>query len=119
MSGETLVSTALMRARIEELESEIDEQHKVRADDDPFFKVAAWLLEEWRQALRSAEREYVPTAEAERLTGWTAQTLRKRARAATEGRPLPKGWEELRARQDGAEWSFCVSTIPVNPRAAA
>lgn len=116
---ERLVSTTLLTERIEELEAEVEEQRKTRADTDPFFKIADWLLAEWRKALRDAEREYVTTAEASRLTGWSDQTLRQRAREAAAGAGLPDGWEELRARKDGTDWSFCVSTIPVKGQAAA
>lgn len=114
-----MVSTSVLRERREEIRETIEEQRKVRAEDDPFFKHCDWLLSEWEQAEREAAREYVPTAEAARLTGWSEQTLRKYAAAAKAGEPMPEGWEELRARTDGAEWSFCVSTIPVkNTRAA-
>lgn len=114
-----LVSTAILRERRTELREQIAEQRKVRADDDPFFKIADWLLTEWEEAERLAARHYVPTAEAAQLTGWSAQTLRARARDARAGNAMPEGWEGLVVRSDGPEWSFVVSTIPVKATQAA
>lgn len=112
MEREKLVSTTLLRERIQALEAEVEEQKKLRADDDPFFRIAEYFLTSMTDALREAEREYVPTAKAARLTGWSEQTLRARGRDVVEHRPLPPGWQDLLARFDG-EWSFCVATIPV------
>ena len=121
-----LVSTAVLRDSRERIRAQIAEQKRLRAESDPFFKITDWLLAEWEQAERDAAKEYVSTAEAARLTGWAPATLRKRANAAREGEPLPKGWEELQARRtgssepgDGGDWSFVVSTIPVKSTAAA
>lgn len=114
-----LISTTLTRERRDELRQQIQDQKRLRAQDDPFFKITDWMLSEWEQAEKEAAREYVSTAEAARLTGWSEQTLRKRAHEAHEGRPLPEGWEELRVRADGPTWSFCVSTIPVKSTQAA
>lgn len=114
-----LVSTTILRERRQLLREQIAEQKRTRADGDPFFRITEWMLAEWEQAERDAAREYVPTVEAARLTGWSDQTLRKRASDARDGRPMPDGWEGLLARRDGAEWVFCVSTIPVKNTAAA
>lgn len=122
MSGtasDRLVSTTVLRDRREELRGEIEAQRKVRADDDPFFRIADWLLAEWEDAEREATRQYVTTSEAARLTGWSEQTLRKRAQAARNGGRLADGWEGLVVRAEGKEWSFCVSTIPVKSTEAA
>lgn len=114
-----LISTAVTSERRAELRHQIDEQRKLRSDDDPFFRHADWLLSEWEQAEREAAREYVPTTDAARLTGWSEQTLRKWGAAARDGDPLPEEWQELRARCEGGQWSFCVSTIPVKSTQAA
>lgn len=114
-----LVSTAVLRERRELLRQQIAEQKKIRANDDPFFKITDWMLGEWESAERDAAREYVPTARACELSGWSGQTLRKYAAAARAGESLPEGWEELLARREGADWVFCVSTIPVKNTAAA
>lgn len=114
-----LVSTAVLRERRQRLRDEIAAQKRVRSEDDPFFKITEWLLLEWEQAEKEAAREYVPTAEAVRLTGWSAQTLRKRAEEARAGESMPPGWELLQARKDGAEWAFVVSSVPVKGKGAA
>lgn len=119
MEKETLVSTGPLRERIVRLEEEVEAQRQLRADDDPFFRWAEYFLAAMREALRDAEREYVATAEAARLTGWSEQTLRARGRAAARGRPLPTGWEGLLARHEANEWAFCVATIPIKGQAAA
>lgn len=119
MIKDRLVSTAVLRERRQVLREKIADQKKVRANDDPFFKHTEWLLEEWEAAERDAAREYVPTARAAELTGWSEQTLRKYATAARAGEPLPEGWDELQARRQGPEWTFCVSTIPVKNSTAA
>lgn len=119
MIDDRLISVAVLRERRQEIREEIEEQRKVRADSDPFFRVTEWLLAEWEEAERRAARRYVPTADAARLTGWSPQTLRKYAKDAAEGRPLPEGWEELVVRAEGSGWSFCVSTIPVKSTEAA
>lgn len=117
MSRDKLVSTAVMRERRRILREQIQAQKSVRSDGDPFFKITEWMLAEWEAAERDAAREYVPTAEAVRLTGWSAQTLRKRADEARAGEPLPPGWDLLQARKDGSEWCFVVSSIPVKGKA--
>lgn len=119
MSRDRLVSTAVLRERRQRIRDEIAAQKRVRADDDPFFRITEWVLAEWEQAEREAAKEYVPTAEAVRLTGWSAQTLRKRAEEARAGEPMQEGWELLQARKEGAEWAFVVATIPVKGRKSA
>lgn len=114
-----LVSTALLRQRIQELEEEVESQRRVRADDDPFFRVTAWMIAEMQGAIRQAEREYVSTADASRLTGWSEQTLRKYGAAVINGDPLPVEWQDLLARFDAGEWAFCVASIPVKPSRVA
>jgi hypothetical protein len=116
---ETLVSTGPLRERIRRLEAEVEAQRQLRADDDPFFRWADYFLAAMTEALREAEREYVSTAEAARLTGWSEQTLRARGRDVTNGRLMPAGWEGLLARQEAHEWAFCVATIPIKGQAAA
>ncbi len=114
-----MVSTLVLKERRSEIRAKIEEQRQLRAEDDPFFKITDWLLAEWEQAERDAAREYVPTAIAAELTGWSAQTLRSKAQKARDGDHPGEGWEELQVRLDGSEWAFCVSTIPVkNTRAA-
>lgn len=119
MSRDKLVSTAILREKRQALRDQIAEQKRFRPDNDPFFRATEWLLAEWEAAEKEAAREYVSTAEAVRLTGWSGQTLRKRADAARSGDPLPEGWENLQARKDGAEWCFVVSTVPVKGKDAA
>lgn len=118
-ASDKLVSTAVMRERRQRLREQIQAQKAVRADGDPFFKITEWMLAEWEAAEKDAAREYVPTAEAVRLTGWSAQTLRRRAEEARAGDPVPAGWDLLQARKDGAEWAFVVSSIPVKGKGAA
>lgn len=108
-----LVSTALLRERRQEIRARIDEQRKVRADSDPFWKITDWLLLEWEQAEKDATREFVPTAAAAEFTGWSPQTLRSKAHKIRSGEDPGPGWEELLVRSSGSEWSFCLATIPV------
>ena len=126
MNKDRLISTSALRERREELRDQIDEQRRTRSDDDPFFKITGWMLAEWEQAEKDAAKEYVSTAEAARLTGWTVGTLRKYAAARREGEPVPDGWDELQAKRTGAgergdrgEWHFVVSTVPIKNTAAA
>lgn len=117
-----LVSTALLRERRARLREQIAEQKKQRADGDPFFKIAEWLLAEWEQAERDAAKEYVSTAEASRLTGWSVHTLRLKAQRARTGVAMGEGWEGLQARRTGGkkgDWTFVLSTIPAKRTAAA
>jgi hypothetical protein len=121
-----LVSTAVLRERRARLREQIAEQKRTRSEDDPFFKIAEWVLAEWEQAERDAAKEYVPTAEASKLTGWAPQTLRKYAAAARAGERMLEGWGELQVRRTGSsvkgdrgDWAFVVSTIPVKTTAAA
>lgn len=108
-----LVSTAVLRERRDRIREEIEGQRAVRADADPFFKICEWLLAEWEVAERDAAREYVSTAEASRLTGWSDQTLRIKAHKVRGGEDPGEGWEGLLVRSTGSEWAFCVSSIPV------
>ena len=108
-----LVSTAVLRDRRDKIREDIEAQRAVRADTDPFFKVTEWLLAEWEAAEKDAAREYVSTAEASRLTGWSDQTLRIKAHKVRGGEDPGEGWEGLLVRSTGSEWAFCVATIPV------
>lgn len=119
MIRDRLVSTAVLRERRDQLRQQIADQKKVRANDDPFFRITDWMLEEWEAAERDAAKEYVTTARAAELTGWSEQTLRRYGAAVRAGEPLPEGWDELLARKSGSDWFFCVSTIPVKSTAAA
>lgn len=114
-----LISTTVLRERRDQLQETIEAQRAVRADEDPFFKITAWLLAEWERAERDAAREYLPTVEAARLTGWSEQTLRKKAHQVRAGEDPGEGWEELLVRSTGSEWAFAVSTIPVKRTNAA
>lgn len=116
-ASDKLVSTSVLRERRQKIREQIQAQKAVRADSDPFFKITEWLLLEWEAAEKDAAREYVPTAEAVRLTGWSAQTLRRRADEARAGAAVPPGWELIQARKDGAEWCFVVSSIPAKGKA--
>ena len=119
MNNDRLVSTSVLRERREEIRDQIAEQRRTRSDDDPFFKITDWMLAEWEQAEKDAAREYVPTAVAAELTGWSVQTLRKNAHRARSGEPLPNGWQDLQARLEGSDWVFVVSTVPVKNTSAA
>lgn len=113
MKKNRLVSTAILRERIEEVKEKRKEQKRFRAEDDPFFKHTEWVILEFEQAIRDAAREYVPTMEAAELTGWSPQTLRTKAHKVRAGEDPGPGWEDLQVRASGGEWAFCVSTIPV------
>lgn len=117
-----LVSTAVLRERRARLREQIAEQKRTRAEGDPFFKIADWLLAEWEQAEKDAAKEYVSTAEAARLTGWSVHTLRLKAARARSGATMTEGWEGLQARRTGGrkgEWTFVVSSVPAKRTAAA
>ena len=51
-----LISTTVLRERRDQLQETIEAQRAVRADEDPFFKITAWLLAEWERAERDAAR---------------------------------------------------------------
>lgn len=119
MSKDALVSTKAVREGMDRVEEEIARQKRLRAEADPFFLHVGWVLEEMRAAVREAEREYRPTSEAARLTGWSEETLRRRARALHEGKAVPGEWAQMIVRKDGADWTYLVSTVPVKRSNAA
>lgn len=111
---DTLISTAMLRARLAELEEEVARQRRMRPEGDPFFTHSAWLIAEFREAIRLAEIEYRPTTEAAKLTGWSAQTLRRAARDILAGRDPGEGWQTVLVKQEtGGDYSFAVSSLPV------
>ena len=117
-----LVSTALLREHRQRVQEEIERERQWRSNDDVFFKITRRVLDAWEEAEKAAARQYVPTAEAARLTGWSEPTLRKWAAIARTGGTLTGGWDEMVARREGGEkgdWSFVVSTLPVKNTAAA
>lgn len=116
---DVLVSLARIREGLESVEAEVERQKMLRADADPFFRHVDWVLTEVRAAIREAEVEYVPTAEAAKLTGWSDETLRRHAKALHAGEAAPREWAEMLVRKDGGDWSFCVATIPVKRSVAA
>jgi hypothetical protein len=119
--ADKLISTRVLVEARERVRVEVERQRAIRADGDPFFRHADWLLAEWEQAEREAVREYVSTRHAARLTGWSTETLRRRARRAHsgEGEPLPAEWAGLLVRRDGHEYSLVLSTVPLKPTQAA
>jgi len=112
--SDRLVSTSILRQRLAELEEEVAHQRRMRAVDDPFFTHSAWLIAEFREAIRLAEIEYRPTMEVAKLTGWSAQTLRKAARAVLDGADPGEGWQTLLVKQEtGGDYAFAVASVPV------
>lgn len=108
--AEKLVSTRLLRDGLKELEE------RVRADapfaPDFAAKREERLILEFRRLLREAETEYLSSGGISELTGWDPATLRKYARKALAGEPLPEEWSRLVVRRDGKEFSFVLSTVP-------
>lgn len=115
--SDALVSTALLRQRREEERGELERLRPFL--DDTVANYAERILTAWERAEVDAEREFVSTAKAAYLTGWSEDTLRDRAKRGREGRAMPAGWEGLLATWDGQEWAFCVSSIPTKGRKAA
>lgn len=107
------MSTLVLDERLAELEAEIDADKRKRPASDPFFIHSAWLIAEFREAIRLASREYRSTAETAKLTGWSTATLREKAKAVREARDPGPGWGGLLVKHDAGEFSFCVSTVPV------
>jgi hypothetical protein len=108
-----LVSTRCLRDHLATLKGEADKH-------SPFLPEYArkrdeWLLAEFDRIVREAETQYVGTGDAEEVTGWDSQTLRKWARAAVEGTALPLQWQGLVAVRDGRDYALLLSSIPVHP----
>jgi hypothetical protein len=117
MSKDVLVSTTILRQRRDEVRAELDDLRPYLPDQTVNF--AERLLLQWEKAEKDAALEFVPTAKAERLTGWSADTLCDRAAAIDAGRPVPAKWRGLLAQRTTAGWTFCLSTIPVKETKAA
>jgi hypothetical protein len=108
-----LVSTRALRDNLAAVEAKAGEQA-------PFLPEYArkrdeWLLAEFRRIVREAETQYVGIPEAEEVTGWDAQTLRKYARAAVEATALPLQWQALVAVREGRDYAVMLSSIPIHP----
>jgi hypothetical protein len=108
-----LVSSRCLREQLEQLQGQAKEHA-------PFLPEYArnrdeWLLAEFGRIIREAETEYVGTGDAEEVTGWDSQTLRRYARAAVEGTALPLQWQGLVAVRDGRDYALLLSSIPVHP----
>ena len=108
-----LVSTAVLEQRLAELETEIQADRRKRAVGDPVFVTTAWLIAEFREAIRIATLEYRPTKEVAVLTGWSAPTLRDKGRARLAGEDPGEGWRDLLVKFDAGDYSFAIATVPV------
>lgn len=116
MSKDALVSAARLKAGLQALEAEARESAPYLPDFAA--KRDERLLLEFRRLIREAEVEYVSTGHAAHLSGWDTATLRKYARRALAGEPLPEAWEHLVARREGKEFAFLLSSIPPKPMRA-
>lgn len=117
MSRDVLVSTAILRQKRDEARAELDRLRPYLAAEVANY--ADLLLLEWEKAERDAALEYVPTAKAARLTGWSADTLIDHANALEAARSVPVAWRGLLAQRTTAGWTFCLSSIPVKQNKAA
>ena len=107
-----LVSTAVLRARLEQLH-QTNAEHARAGMPESAIRRSEWLLAEFEDALKEAAREYRPTGEVAALTGWDPQTLRAKARRVLAGQYPGEGWGELLVRHEAGEYTFCVATVPV------
>jgi hypothetical protein len=108
--AEKLVSTRVLRDGLKELEE------KARAESPYLPDFAAKrderLILEFSRLVREAELEYLSSGAVHELTGWDPSTLRKYARKALAGDPMPEEWSRLVVRKDGKEYSFVLSSVP-------
>lgn len=106
-----LVSTVILYEYMERQAAWLDDLRGLIPPESS--NLAARLMEDWNKAVQEARNEYVSTERAAELTGWSAETLRRHAKAAHEDRrSLPKGWSQLMAHHTAGAWSFCLSSIP-------
>jgi hypothetical protein len=114
---ESLVSTRTLREGL----AALDEQRRADAPFMPEYitKREERMILEFRRLIREAEVEYVSSGAAEDLTGWNAATLRRYARLALAGDPMPEEWSRLVVKREGKEFAFVLSTIPPKAKLSA
>lgn len=112
--SDTIVSSAVLEAEVEQLEDKIDEYGKFWAGAER--KVADWLIAEFRDAMKRAGELYATTTATARATGWSDQTLCDRARRRLAGERLAPPWDQVQVMRDGSGYSFRLSTVPPKPR---
>lgn len=114
---DALVSTTLLRQNRERVREELAGMRPYLTNE--VAAMAERVLLEWEKAERDAAREFVETARAAFLTGWSADTLATHAKAIEETRTVPEEWRGLIAQRNSAGWAFVLSSIPVKRSQAA
>ena len=109
--ADRLISLTVVDERIEKLETWAKENGRFAGPE--FRNTTEYMLAEMREAVKKAGEAYRSTSETVRMTGWDRKTLLRHAHAFVNGERLPRGWGQLRVRQDGRGYSFMVSTVPV------
>jgi hypothetical protein len=115
--SEKLVSTRQLREGLKDLEEQL--KGGARFLTPEVARRDELLLLEFRRIVREAEVEYLSSSAASDLTGWDAGTLRKYAKKALAGEPMPEEWSLLTVRKDGKEYAYVLSSIPARARNAA
>jgi hypothetical protein len=114
---EALVSTEILRQKRQEARAELDAHRPYLTEQVTAY--AEKILLQWEQAEREAARQFVPTARAAALTGWSPETLTDHARQIEAGASVPEEWRGLLAQRTSAGWSFVLSSVPVKRSKAA
>jgi len=117
MGPDKLVSTRTLRDGLRELEERLREGSRFLTAE--VIRRDEMLILEFRRVIREAEIEYVSSTYASELTGWDAGTLRRYAKKALAGDPMPADWSLLTVRREGKEYAFVLSSIPARARNAA
>lgn len=112
-----LVSTRALRDGLKEIEARLRENSRFLTAE--VTRRDELLLLEFQRLIRDAEVEYVSSTYASDLTGWDAGTLRRYAKKALAGEPMPAEWSLLTVRREGKEYAFVLSSIPARARNAA
>lgn len=108
-----------MRAYRERVEALLGPIRRLYGEGTPVERTALVLLAEAADLEEELQRERVSTHEAAERTGWSYDTLQRRAKAVLEGKEVPSYWSQLQVEIAGGSYQFVLGSIPVKGRGDA
>ena len=107
--------TEFMKRLREKVEQEVETVRRYAGEEAPPVRTALRILQIAEEVEEELAEAWVTTTEAERITGWSIDTLQAHAKMVAEGSESVTSWLALEVRRGPDGYELRLGSIPRHP----